>query len=132
MFAGVPESESSPRVPCEGIVYGELPLESVFVQVATFMFPPATLLTSIPVLSIVSGHRVASLVLRAPLRLSRVFSKKNVRCAQIVKYNLIEGEVCGRVAANLIAIALPWALALLFDAGTRDYGVMLREPGWSD
>jgi hypothetical protein len=59
----------------------------LYAKVATYLFPPAALLTSIPVFSV------------------------------IIRYNLIENEICGKIPANLFAVVFPWIAALFFYAG---------------
>jgi len=56
-------------------------------KLAVYLFPPAALLTGIPVFSI------------------------------IIRYNLMESKLCGHAWANFIAVVLPWGLALFFYTG---------------
>lgn len=59
-----------------------------YAVLAAYLFPPAALLTGIPVFSI------------------------------IIRYNLLENKICGPVAANLFAVVFPWAVALFFYTGS--------------
>ena len=66
----------------------------LYAKVGTYLFPPAALLTSIPVFSI------------------------------IVRYNLMENQICGSFVANLFSVVLPWVVALFFFSGARSRGVV--------
>ncbi len=35
----------------------------------------------------------------------------------IVRYNLVENDICGKLPANLFAVVFPWFVALFFYAG---------------
>lgn len=58
-----------------------------FAKICTFIFPTAALLSGIPVFSI------------------------------IVRYNILENKVMNKFWANLFAVVLPWAVALIFFPG---------------
>lgn len=59
-----------------------------YATLGVYLFPPAALLSGIPVISI------------------------------IIRYNLVENQMCGKTAANLFAVALPWLAALVFFSGS--------------
>jgi hypothetical protein len=55
---------------------------------AAYLFPPAALLTGIPVFSI------------------------------IIRYNLVENKICRPLVANLFAVVFPWVVSLFFYTGS--------------
>ncbi|RKP12372.1 hypothetical protein BJ684DRAFT_1466, partial [Piptocephalis cylindrospora] len=57
-------------------------------RISVFIFPVATLVTSIPVYTIV------------------------------VRYNLVRGRVCGRKLALVLSVAVPWLIAIIFQTGS--------------
>jgi hypothetical protein len=62
-------------------------LVQLYGKVGTYLFSPAALLTGIPVFSV------------------------------IIRYNLVENNICGPLPANLFAVVFPWIAALFFFAG---------------
>ncbi len=58
-------------------------------QIAIYVFPIANLMTSIPVFSI------------------------------LIRYNLLNSGICKKAMANVLAVVLPWVMALFFYAGNQ-------------
>ena len=58
-------------------------------KIATYIFPIANLMSSIPVFAI------------------------------LIRYNLLNSGICGKTFANVFAVLLPWILALFFYAGSQ-------------
>jgi len=59
-----------------------------YAVLAAYLFPPAALLTGIPVFSI------------------------------IIRYNLVENKICSPLVANLFAVVFPWVVSLFFYTGS--------------
>ncbi|RKP27710.1 hypothetical protein SYNPS1DRAFT_12273 [Syncephalis pseudoplumigaleata] len=61
--------------------------DNMFIRISSYVFPIAVLITSIPVFTIV------------------------------VRYNLVRGQLAGKVMANFLAGVLPWIVAIPFQSG---------------
>ncbi|KAI8058577.1 hypothetical protein BDF22DRAFT_739993 [Syncephalis plumigaleata] len=61
--------------------------DNLFIRISSYVFPIAVLITSIPVFTIV------------------------------VRYNLVRGQLVGKVMANFLAGVLPWIIAIPFQTG---------------
>ena len=70
------------------------PSISKFAQAASFVFPPAALISGIPIFSIV------------------------------IRYNILENGLCGIFWANIWAVVFPWIVALIFYAGSSMNNLM--------
>ena len=67
---------------------------SILDQISVYLFPMIAVASSIPVFSI------------------------------IVRYNLMENNICGKLAANLFAVVLPWILAIPLTAGNKIFNAV--------
>lgn len=85
--AGIPDSEDL----LSGLTG---PAISSFTQAASFVFPPAALISGIPIFSIV------------------------------IRYNLLENGICNVFWGNIWAVVFPWVVALVFYAGSSMNNLM--------